>query len=434
MLASSRAGVVDYYLERACTAWGSQNNVDVVLNFVSRNDLTAYAYAAAEGAVHADIMSFSTYDVVGFGELLEPVDDLVQEISAELGPYLASVTYIARPDGLWRAIIDPTDSYSLPTVSRLDLWRDYAGIDLEVLFPSGARNQAEIDTYWTYPTFLEAAKKLALAGHPFVDSLNADALGSENWLAPVFLAFGSEFVSTQGEIRIDSEGTRAALEFLRELAAQMPAEAFAWDDAGTDQLLKSSSISGSLTTPIPWFEARAAGLALAAQLWHHDVPAGPAGRFRSSTPAFWGIWADSENKPAAKALLAFLGSREQTERLVEASFGLNMPAIPLLWENPPAVWSEEPSLFNYPIRGDERQIVPGYPAPSPIAARLYQYSFSATLVAYVARGSSVDEAIQWGGDMLDAHLQATGGGGDPCWVISECKCADRSCNAGCCAD
>ena len=84
---------------------------------------------------------------------------------------------------MWRAIPAPTGSHTYPMVSRLDLFKEHAGIDLQELFPAGERDQAKVDAEWTYDNFLEAAKKLHAAGHPFGNPIGPTS-DSQDWLGP----------------------------------------------------------------------------------------------------------------------------------------------------------------------------------------------------------------------------------------------------------
>lgn len=220
-------------LAQMCQEWGQQNNVDVQLDFITsigfKNEVTAAAEARARTG--HDIFALPTWHVTIHRESLEPVDDLIDEVVKANGPFTDTAAYLCQHDGAWRAVIAPTGSHNYPMVSRLDLFQEHAGIDLQALFPAGPRDQARIDAEWTYENFLEAAKKLHAAGFPFGNAIGSPT-DAQDWLGPLFLAFGSEMVSADGDITVDSDATRAALEYMRELTQVMPPDIYAWDDAG----------------------------------------------------------------------------------------------------------------------------------------------------------------------------------------------------------
>jgi len=396
-------------LARMCQEWGEANNVDVQLDFITsigfKNTVTAAAEARARTG--HDIFSLPTWHVTIHRDSLEPVDDLVKELADQYGPYNDTAAYLCQHDGAWKAIVAPTGSHTYPMVSRLDLFQEVAGIDLRALFPAGARDQARIDAEWTYEIFLEAARKLHAAGHPFGNPIGP-VTDAQDWLGPLFLSFGSQMVSPDGDVTVDSDATRQALEYMRELTAVMPPDVYAWDDAGNNRWIISGNGSCIQNPPSAWAVAVRDQPETAAQLWHHDTPRGPAGRFRGSLPYLWGIWDFSENKTAARDLLRHLSQKEQTRKLVDASHGYDLPLRPSFLDF--TVWEdEEPpqgTLYNYPSRGDEEIIVAGYPAPPPVAAQIYEQGLIPNMVARVTQtGESVDDAIAWAEDEIAGFMR-----------------------------
>jgi len=365
------------------------------------------AAAEARAGVGHDIFALPTWDVTIHREVLEPVDDLVEEVVKANGPFTDTASYLCRHDGTWRAVIAPTGSHTYPMVSRLDLWKEHAGIDLLELFPAGPRDQAKVDAEWTYANFLEAVKKLHAAGHPFGNPIGPTS-DSQDWLGPLFLSFGSEMVDANGDIVVDSDATRAALEYMKELTQYMPPDIYAWDDAGNNRWIISGNGSCIQNPPSAWTVAVRDQPEVGAQLWHHDTPSGPAGRFRGALPYSWGIWNFSQNISAAKDLLLHLSQREQFARLADASRGYDMPLQPDLYDHP--IWETEGppegTNYNYPHRGDEQIIVAGYPAPPAIAAQIYSQALIPNMVARVTQGEeSIDDAIFWASEEAEGYLR-----------------------------
>lgn len=396
-------------LAKMCQDWGAANNVEVTLDFITSIGFKNIVTAAAEARARTghDIFALPTWQVTVHKDSLEPVDDLVAELAKQYGPYNDTAAYLCQHDGSWKAIVAPTGSHTYPMVSRLDLFKEHAGIDLMELFPAGARDQAKVDAEWTYEKFLEAAQKLHAAGHPFGNPIGPTS-DSQDWLGPLFLSFGSEMVNANGDITVDSDATRAALEYLKQLTAAMPPDVYAWDDAGNNRWIVSGNGSCIQNPPSAWAVAVRDQPDVAKQLWHHDTPSGPAGRFRGSLPYLWGIWNFSQNVSAAKDLLMHLSQREQTEELVKASHGYDLPLRPSFLDF--AVWTEEEppagTLYNYPSRGNEQIIVAGYPAPPAVAAQIYNEGLIPNMVARVTQaGESVDDAIAWASEELEGYLR-----------------------------
>ncbi|HSA80337.1 MAG TPA: hypothetical protein VLE23_05910, partial [Geminicoccaceae bacterium] len=180
------------------------------------------------------------------------------------------------------------------------------------------------------------------------------------------------------------------------------------DDAGNNRWIISGNGSCIQNPPSAWTVAVRDQPEVGAQLWHHDTPSGPAGRFRGALPYSWAIWNFSDNISAAKDLLLHLEQREQIGQLLDASRGYDMPLQPELYDHP--VWETvgppEGTNYNYPHRGDEQIIVAGYPAPPPIAAQIYTQALIPNLVARVTQGGeSIDDAVFWAAEEAEGFLR-----------------------------
>ena len=96
--------------------------------------------------------------------------------------------------------------------------------------------------------------------------------------------------------------------------------------------------------------------------------------------------------------------------MVLASQGYDLPTITShLQSNDYWANAEPPKgvLYNYPVRGDEKQIIVGYPAPAESAAIVYAQTILPTLVARVTQGGeSFDDAINWAAN--EAELVSRG--------------------------
>ena len=106
----------------------------------------------------------------------------------------------------------------------------------------------------------------------------------------------------------------------------------------------------------------------------------------------------SENKSAAKDLLRYLCGGDRVYRLNAASQGYDLPLQTTFYDNP--IWTEigppVGTQYNYPMRGDEVPVLPGYPAPPDIAAQIQVQALIANLVARVTQANeSFDDAIAW---------------------------------------
>ena len=81
----------DACLQKQCEAWGEKNKVEVKVDFITSVGFKLLLTAAAEaqsGQGH-DAMQFgqNQYDVHTYADHLEPVDDAIQEITSQWGPF-----------------------------------------------------------------------------------------------------------------------------------------------------------------------------------------------------------------------------------------------------------------------------------------------------------------------------------------------------------
>ncbi len=393
-------------LKKVVEEWGRANKVEVSIDFITSigNKLQLTGAAEARAGAGHDILTFWRWDGTMYKDKLEPLDDVADAVQKKHGKFDPNATWLSFQDGRWVTLPSPIGSHTYPLETRMDLWKQHAGIDVQDIFPADVkkRDKKKVDG-WDWKRFLEGAKKVHAAGFPFGASI-AENSDSNSWLAPLFLSFGSVAINEKGEITIESEATLEALEFLKELTKYMPPDIYGWDDANNNRLLISGKGSAILNPPSAWAVAKRDQPAVAAQVWHHDAPRGPKGRFRGSVLYAWGVWKFAKSKSAAKDLLVHVSSREAQWKLIEASAGYDVPQLPAFYEHP--VWAEigppKGGQYNYIVRGDERVIVPGWPAKHEYAVQIDGRWLLPTMVGKVTSGGMPPkDAMKWAAKELE---------------------------------
>ncbi len=394
---------VNQLFRAVCREWAERHRIDITI------DSTAgAATAAAEVRAQAghDIMVHPLWQIFLNRRALEPVDDVIADLIAANGPVSPAAEYLGRSDGVWRGIPATIWTTTKPCCSRLDLYRQHCGLDLAAIFPPHEGRDEALVAGWNWDRYLETACALFKAGHPVGLSMgkSSDAV---DWVAALFQSFGAVLGDRDGTIRVDSDETRAALAFAQRLMAFNPQEAFTWDDAGNNRWLISGRGGGIMNPPSAWAAAQRENPPVAAMCWTHDMPRGPKGRFVAAVPCFYGIWSFAASKAAARELVTFLSQEEQAQRLIGASEGMDAPAFARfdaleLWRT---VGPPPGTLFNYPARGDETPIVPGFPARLDVAFQIYSRMVHPTMVGMLTRsGDSIDSVIGWARRELEAIL------------------------------
>jgi ABC-type glycerol-3-phosphate transport system substrate-binding protein len=328
---------------------------------------------------------------------------------AQHGPVAPGCEYLGKIDGHWRAVPGSYGSYAAPACARIDYLRDLAGFDVQKMYPgpAGAADPS-LQAAWTWDNFIVAAERCAKGGHPFAIGLGpcSDAV---DMTGAVFAAFGAHPLDKDGAVTVKSERTRQALEWFQKLAKTLPDAVYAYDDGSNDQALISGRGALIFNPPSAYATARRDAPAVAAQLWTLPAPTGPEGRYDPAGYYYWGIWNFSPNIAAAKALLAYLATREVQERLVAASHGYDVPPFQSWLDF--TTWAEEGpppgTLYNYPPRGEVAATVAGYPAPPKIAARVYADATLVRMIAMCTRdGKSIDEAMGWAEAQIEGFTRS----------------------------
>jgi hypothetical protein len=397
-------------LTALCNEWGAKNNVEVKIDYITsqgeKDKLTAAAEAQA-GTGH-DIMSHRDWNIRIHAEKLDPLDDVADALIKEYGPISPVSEYLAKIKGTWRGVPTTVGSQVKPCCSRFDLYQQHAGIDVQAMFPADESkwDKAKTDT-WTWDTYLSSAEKLYKAGFP-VGLPMGQTSDAVDWVGALFNSYGVVMVDAKDNIKINSDETRAALEYLGKLMAVNPPEVYAWDDAGNNRWLISGKGSSIMNPPSAWAVAKRDNPQVAEKCWTHPMPRGPKGRFVGQLPQFYGLWSFSKNKSAAKDLLTFISQKAAVAKLVEASYGYDLPSFKTLYDLDTWKTVAPPvgTVYGYPPRGDEQTSIAGAPARSEVGAQIYNQAINTVMVAKFTQGKEkLDDVIKWAENELQGTLR-----------------------------
>jgi len=376
--------------------WSDKEKVEVKIDYITSqgNKLLLTLAAEAQAKSGHDVMEFTNWEPAQHNAALEPVDDVVQKVVATNGPIDPAVEYLGKYEGHWLGVPMTRGTLLLGCCSRFDMMKEYAGVDVQALYPAG---KPPNDQSWTWDAFLAAAEKCQKAGHGFGLPLGSTT-DTNQWVGALFLAYGAELMDAKGNVTAKSDKVKQVLEYGKSLVAFCPSDATAWDDASNNKWLLSGKGALIMNPPSAWAVGKRDAPQVAEKCWTHGFPRGPAGRFNPILPRFYGVWNFSRNKPAAKSLLAFLTSRQSAEKQVAASQGYDIP--PYSKFNDFKTWDEEGppkgSLSHYPIKGgDQKAGVTCSPAPPLIAAQIWSQAIQAQMLVRYAKGEPMEKTIDW---------------------------------------
>jgi len=387
-----------------CKEWGEKNKVEVTIDYITSQGNKNLLTIAAEQQARSghDILAMPTWQPIDKAKSLEPVDDIMGQLIKQNGDVVDTVKYLGRKDGHWVAVPATTGTQFKGPCSRIDYLKEFAGIDIQAMYPAGSDPKAD---KWDMDAFVTAAEKCHAAGKPFGIGLG-QTTDSIDGVGAFFSSFGANLVNEKGETKVKTDATRQAMEFMKRLAKVLPADAAAWDDASNNKFLVSGQGSLVLNPPSAWAVAKRDVPKIAEQCWTHGMPKGPAGRFGPFLPYFWGIWEFGTNKTAAKDLLVFLSQPEAVAKLVAASGGYDLPSFANLtkldtWakEGPPAG-----TLYHYPDPANQQvKSIAGAPAPPNIAFQIYNQALQTKLVVRYAQGEKLEDLLSWAEDEIEGY-------------------------------
>ena len=398
-------------LKKQIQTWADKNKVDVKVDFITSvgNKLVLTAAAEAQAGEGHDALQLGQfgYDVSTYADKLEPVDDAIAEITGRWGPYNPSIERLGKIGGHWMAIPTSTFTSCRPSLARISLMKQIAGIDVQAMYPPHPVTPPEA-AEWTYDAFLAAGEKCRKAGYPYCLQLGntGDSVGNA---AVFFAAHGAEIVNADGKVTVNSDKVRSFLEWAKKLVAILPDDAPSFDDASDNRAMLSGKTALIYDPPSPYAVAKRDNPKMAEDMWSFPCPSGPAGRFIPYGYAFSGIWSFSKNKAAAKELNIYLSGREQFEERCRTVQGFDIPVLTSMEDS--TVWDDvgppKGVFYNFPTRPwhEAVALVPGYPAPLDIAAQIVSRAVQSSMLAKLQSGRSVDQVINWATEELGGYTR-----------------------------
>src|SRR4029078_5158019 len=217
--------------------WGEKEKVDVKVDFITSqgNKLVLALAAESQAKSGHDIMEFTNWEAAQHNLSLEPVDDLMKDISARNGPVEPAVEYLAKFKGRWTSVPMTRGTLLLGVCTRYDLLKQHAGIDIQEVYPAG---KPAADKDWTWDNFLVAAEKCHKAGCAFGLPLGVTT-DTMQWVGALFLAYGANVMDENANVTVKTDAVKQMLEYGKRLAAFLPNDAVAWDDASNNKWLIS---------------------------------------------------------------------------------------------------------------------------------------------------------------------------------------------------
>jgi len=138
--------------------WSDKEKVEVRIDYITSqgNKLLLTLAAEAQAKSGHDIMEFTNWEAAQYATSLEPMDDVVKRVIEKNGPVSKAVEQIGFQGGHWLGVPMSRGSLLMGCTARYDMIKEYAGIDVQALYPAG---KPPNDADWTWDAFLAAAEK-----------------------------------------------------------------------------------------------------------------------------------------------------------------------------------------------------------------------------------------------------------------------------------
>lgn len=317
---------IDETVNRIAEEFGKQAGVKMQMEYINLNDVLPRAIAAVESKTGPDIILLQWNQGYLFGNSFIDVGDVVQAAGGNaIYDWHRAACYV---DGVYRGV--PYYNIGSAMVYNKPMW-DEAGISS---FPE------------TYDELLTSGSKLKKLGYPIGWTLGHTIGDGAFGNYPLLWAFGGYEVDEKGKVAIDSPGTRAALEYMREFWFGACEEGgMAWNDSSNNQAFLGETISGCLNAASIYMKAMRDGNPIASKIRHTVAPKGPAGRYHLIQQYNHHIPAYTRNSAVAKDWLKYLMRKETYERVFVAGGGFAQGHAPE-WETHP-LWDKDPIMKPY---------------------------------------------------------------------------------------
>jgi len=396
----------DAAMKKLVDAWAEKNKVEVELDFLTSigSKINITMAAEAQAKTGHDVFAFDSWTVQQYGDSLVPMDDVMGRLIAKYGKLGHAYEYLGVSQGHWLAVPVGWGSAPLPPVARISLLKKFSDVDVTAWFPAHP-STPDASKDWTYERQLKMAEEMFKNGYPIGLGCGSGSTDANQTWGATFGAFGADLVDAKGNIVIESDNVKMAMEYAQRLVKFMPPDAVSWDDASNNRALISGKAALIWNPPSAWAVAKRDAPQVAADCWHFSTPRGPKGRLVPHRPYFWGVWKFAQNKSAANDIIEYLSQREQVESLASAVSGYDIPPFQSMTDM--KIWSDvEPpkgTIYNYPVRPwhDAEYYVPGSAAPPDIATQIWNRYLYPGMVARLLSGKTIKESIDWAKNELE---------------------------------
>lgn len=357
--------------------WGQQTNASIEFSF-PKDWREQYTRAAKDG-VGPDIAEIFGSAPHLLADDLVDVSSIAEEVAAQLGDWHEFARDGAMVDGIWRAV---PWAYTTNTINYREDFLTKIGSEAPE----------------TFDDLLEVATRLADNDMPRAAfSMSTEAANdSANFAYSMLWSFGGQEVDDTGKrVVLDSEGTRSALRYFRELAAVSDPRTASFDEFANNAAFWDESIAMTQNAVSIYASALESHPNVAAAMNHSQYPSGPAGNHKLVELNALGIFRHSRNQDAAASWIRSATSRSKLVQRSSASLGFFLPPILGMGDDPQMPWNFDDKLTGLNDLQSSAHMA-GWPGPPNVeAALVYENGSIVRMFAGAGFGTdSIDELVR----------------------------------------
>jgi multiple sugar transport system substrate-binding protein len=380
---SSFVPAADVEVNRQAEEFKKATGIDITVEMINQNDMAARITAAVESGSGADIIQMNANQPHLFANGLADHNALVEELGGN--DYYAWARGAATVDGVARGV--PLFNIANAIVYRKDVFEE-----LGLKVPN------------TWDEYLEVGRTLKNNNLPVGQTLGHTFGDAPTFTYPLLWSFGGQEVDETGKtVVIDSEGTLAALAFMKEFwEAACDPGGFAWDDTSNNRAFLGQTIGATLNGASIYFVAKNKPDEypdFADKLDHFLNPEGPAGRYHFVGPRALSIMEYSPNKEAAAEYIRWSAQDDNLSEFISVNQGYVQGLQPK-WESHP-VWKSDPAIEIYATNPRYGRTA-GYAGPwNRQSGEAQEKYIIVDMFARAARGEDPKEIAAWGQQELE---------------------------------
>lgn len=390
------------------TDWANKAEVNLDISFPSQwRELTAAGVESKSGVDIASLFANATY---AFADNLVDVSDIAEELGSLHGGWYPAAMEASVVDGVWRSIPYYTAhafNYRTDVFEAVGASSPPATYDELLDIGTRIKEARDAGEKIVMDAETDAAYEMDMPLLGFTVSQTGPN-DSASFCYSLLWSFGGYEVDEDGAtVAINSDGTRAALKYIQQLAEVSDPGFIGFDEGANNRAFQGGLVSATQNaTSIYWNVLKGTSPVKANQMGHFRYPAGPAEQAQMLEMNAFGIFSFTESQDAAKAFLRYMLAERQFTPFLQQALTFYTPMLYGYDDNPVMPWNTDPKLAQMKNLGHNGHL-PGWPGPaSSKAQEAYSRQTIVNMFAAVATGGDIEDAVSVAEEELKAVYEA----------------------------